>query len=743
MDAAAQAYQEPYRLQYHFSPKENWINDPCGMVYLDGEYHLMYQYNPFGTQWGSMSWGHAVSKDLVHWEELPVALFPDAQGQIFSGGAVIDHQNTAGFGDSAMVAIYTSAGTTQKQNIGYSLNKGRTWKKYAGNPVLQNQGVADFRDPQVFWHEETDRWIMTLAVMDRIEIYSSPNLKDWTYQSDFGSTVGAHGGVWECPDLFQLKVEGQSEPLWVMMVSINPGAPSGGSGTQYFLGNFNGSTFTLTDEFSALVNEEKVLPQGVLFEGFEGNTFAGWRIEGTAFGTKPAAGALPDQQQVAGYLGSQLANSYMNGDASQGKLKSSSFTIQHDFINFLIGGGNHPGKAEIRLIINGEVVAATTGQNEEKLRWKFWDVKEFEGLQASIEVVDEVTEGWGHINIDHIYFADEAIIDNTVSALWTDYGPDFYAGRSWDNQPTDTYERVWLAWMNNWAYAGALPTSTWCGSMSLPRSLQLRHNREGEVRLYQNPVNELNELRAAETPVSFTNLRVKELNQQIAANKVTGTSYEVQFTLVPGTTSTKTGLLVRKGESEQTEIGYDPSLNAIYIDRSQSGASFSGDLTKVFYAPLETEQQELKFRIYVDASSVEVFVNDGALVQTAHIFPSSQSDKLAFFGSDEVLVKAMDFWKMKSIWQAEPVLSSGEELLAQSIMVYPNPSKGQFRVRSKQAIAAIELFDVTGKQVGVKSFYQEAGITTVVASENQRPGLKFLRIYLKGGKTLVKKVITE
>ena len=279
--------------------------------------------------------------------------------------------------------------------------------------------------------------------------------------------------------------------------------------------------------------------------------------------------------------------------------------------------------------------------------------------------------------------------------------------------------------------------------MSLPRSLQLRHNQEGEVRLYQNPVNELNELRTAETPFSFTNLGVEELNQQIAASQVTGTRYEVQFTLVPGNTSTKTGLLVRKGTSEQTEIGYDPTLNAAYIDRSQSGASFSGDFTKVFYAPLETEQQELKFRIYVDASSVEVFVNDGALVQTASIFPSSQSDKLAFFGSDEVLVKAFDFWKMKSIWQAEPVLSSGEELLAQSIMVYPNPSKGQFRVRSEQVIEAIELFDVTGKQVGVKSFYQEAGITTVVASENQGPGLKFLRIYLKGGKTLVKKVITE
>lgn len=312
------------------------------MVFLDGEYHLMYQYNPQGTQWGNMSWGHAVSKDLVHWDELSVALFPDALGQIFSGGAVIDFHNTAGFGDSAMVAIYTSAGAEQTQSIAYSQDKGRSWVKYEGNPVLPNQGIVDFRDPMVFWHAETSKWIMALAVKDRIEFYSSPNLLDWSFESDFGIRTGAHGGVWECPDLFRLPVGGTQESQWVLMVSLNPGSPSGGSGTQYFLGDFDGSTFTLSAEFDALLNPVVVLPEGVLFEGFEGTSYEGWDVSGSAFGSGSVAGELPDQQVVTGYQGDRLVNSYLNGDASTGRLSASygmlncgmSFSFQNYLYHF-------------------------------------------------------------------------------------------------------------------------------------------------------------------------------------------------------------------------------------------------------------------------------------------------------------------------------------------------------------------------------------------------------------------------
>ena len=248
-------YKEKHRPQIHFSPPAKWMNDPNGMVFHNDEYHLFYQYFPDSTVWGPMHWGHAVSKDLVHWTNLPVALYPDSLGLIFSGSAVVDKNNTSGFGTAAnppMVAIYTyhseekeKAGRTdyQYQGIAYSTDNGRKWTKYQENPVLKNQGIKDFRDPKVFWHKETKKWIMILAVSDHIELWSSNDLKRWSKLSDFGHQHGGHGGVWECPDLFKLKVEGSEKEKWVMLVSINPGGPNGGSATQYFTGDFDGKTF--------------------------------------------------------------------------------------------------------------------------------------------------------------------------------------------------------------------------------------------------------------------------------------------------------------------------------------------------------------------------------------------------------------------------------------------------------------------------------------------------------------------
>lgn len=235
-------YNEKYRPQFHFSPEHGWMNDPNGMVYLDGEYHLFYQYNPYGTMWGNMHWGHAVSTDLTSWTYLPTAITPDSLGTIFSGSAVIDVNNTAGFGANAMVAIYTSAGKVQAQSIAYSTDKGRTFTKYANNPVLANTGIPDFRDPKVFWNEASNEWIMSLATKQTITFYGSSNLKEWTRLSEFGEGIGAHGGVWECPDLFPLVYNAKTK--WVLLVSINPGGPNGGSATQYFIGDFDGKTFT-------------------------------------------------------------------------------------------------------------------------------------------------------------------------------------------------------------------------------------------------------------------------------------------------------------------------------------------------------------------------------------------------------------------------------------------------------------------------------------------------------------------
>jgi len=235
-------YNETYRPQFHFTPQYGWMNDPNGMVYLDGEYHLFYQYNPYGAMWGNMHWGHAVSTDMVSWTYLPTAIAPDSLGTIFSGSAVVDINNTAGFGKNAIVAVFTSNGKTQRQSIAYSTDKGRTFTKYKGNPVLPNPGITDFRDPKVSWNEVSNKWIMTLATKQTITFYGSSDLKKWTKLSEFGQGLGSHAGVWECPDLFPLTYQGKTK--WVLTVSINPGGPNGGSATQYFIGSFDGTKFT-------------------------------------------------------------------------------------------------------------------------------------------------------------------------------------------------------------------------------------------------------------------------------------------------------------------------------------------------------------------------------------------------------------------------------------------------------------------------------------------------------------------
>ena len=231
---------EPYRPVYHFTPLFGWTNDPNGLVYKDGEWHLSYQANPYGTNHGNMHWGHAVSKDLAHWERLPPVIAPDELGSIFSGSAVVDAANTAGFGADALVAIYTSAGRGgQRQSIAYSLDNGRTYTKYEGNPVLSDPAQRDFRDPKVGWIG--NQWVMALATGQTISFYGSKDLKEWEFLSRFGEGIGSHEGVWECPDLLRFQVGGREK--WVLFVSINPGGPWGGSITQYFIGDFDGKRF--------------------------------------------------------------------------------------------------------------------------------------------------------------------------------------------------------------------------------------------------------------------------------------------------------------------------------------------------------------------------------------------------------------------------------------------------------------------------------------------------------------------
>ncbi|MCK8436583.1 glycoside hydrolase family 32 protein [Streptomyces sp. D2-8] len=498
-------YTETYRPQFHFTPEKNWMNDPNGLVYYKGEYHLFYQYNPNGNTWGDMSWGHAVSKDFVHWEELPLALSHDDEEMVFSGGAVVDWNNTTGFGtrkNPPMVAIYTSAyknGGKQAQSLAYSTDRGRTWTKYQGNPVL-DIGSDNFRDPKVQWHEPTKSWLMTvsLSAEHKVRFYSSKNLKDWDLLSEFGP-AGATGGVWECPDLFPLAVDGDENDIkWVLVVNINPGGIAGGSGSQYFIGDFDGEKFTAEDKGTytpptgtvvqdfegtdfgswtttgtafgqgpatgavdwqgavegfdgrGLANSfhggdgttgtlsspeftvdspylnfkvgggrhpheagtvmDRTPPEGTVLADFEGGTYGDWTATGDAFGSAPANGTLPDQGQVSGFLGDGLANTFLNGDSTTGTLTSPEFTIDRKYINFLIGGGNHPAGSDhptaVELLVDGQVVRGATGKDAEALNWASWDVEDLVGQKARIRIVDDNTGGWGHINVDHIMLSD-------------------------------------------------------------------------------------------------------------------------------------------------------------------------------------------------------------------------------------------------------------------------------------------------------------------------------------------------
>ncbi len=355
---------EQYRPYLHYTPESNWMNDPNGLVYYKGAYHLFYQYNPSGTGWGNMSWGHATSSDLLHWTEQPVAIPQtfNAGGtsieDIFSGSIVVDTDNTSGFGTTdnpPLVAIYTSAYTgahpslagRQAQSLAYSVDDGATWVKYVGNPVV-DRNSNNFRDPKVFWYSGPagDYWVMAAveAVDHRVVLYKSDDLKSWQHLSDFGP-ANSVGGIWECPDLFPLAVDGDPDNTkWVLVVNLNPGAVAGGSGGQYFVGDFDGVTFTSESTVSAAE-----LPEGTLLNGFDNGTYGGWTVNNEPgnwangpWGSAPASGSLPGQNPVSGFVGNGLVNSFLDVDWPKGTIESPGFTIDSDYVNFLVGGGNHP-----------------------------------------------------------------------------------------------------------------------------------------------------------------------------------------------------------------------------------------------------------------------------------------------------------------------------------------------------------------------------------------------------------------
>lgn len=506
-------YTERFRPQYHFSPEKNWMNDPNGLVYYEGEYHLFYQHTPFATlpDFERMHWGHAVSSDLIYWEELPPALPPGEDGAIFSGSAVVDHHNTSGFfneNGSGLVAIYTNNGNKaqpgkpQVQSIAYSKDKGRTWTKYEGNPVLFPDSTLDFRDPKVFWHEETSSWVMALAVQDRVEFYTSPNLKQWTFASAFGSNVvGTHRGIYECPDLFSLNVDGDpNKKKWVLILSVgdcngvnpsDPEPPAGGSGMMYFVGNFDGKTFTLDEP---------------------------------------------------------------------------------------------------------------------------------------IQSVDDLR--------------------------WIDFGSDFYAAVTWSNTPGGDGRRLWVAWMNNWRYAGTLPTEKWRGNTSIPRELKLKTNVNGLV-LIQEPIAEFDRIRSPFAALEHVTIE-PDFNP-LAEITVDKAELIAEFELG---TATEFGIKVRKSVHEETVVGYNAVASKLFVDRTKSGrADFHQDFAAKHEAPLAPVHNRVQLSIFLDLSTVEVFGGGGVVVISDTIFPAPESSGLELYAlGGTVKLLSLQINKLESIWMSNDIV---------------------------------------------------------------------------------------
>lgn len=624
------------------------MNDPNGMVFYDGEYHLFYQYNPAGITWGHMSWGHAVSRDLVHWEHLPLALAEENDIMIFSGSAVVDWKNSSGFGlngQPPMIAIYTGHYTKkplQNQQIAYSNDRGRTWTKYSRNPVL-DVNMADFRDPKVFWHEASSQWVMTVALPAerKVHFYVSPNLKQWKYTGEFGGR-GATGGQWECPDLFPLSVEGGGRK-WVLIVNINPDGPTGGSGCQYFVGEFDGSRFTAE---ASPASRAEFIPKGKVLGDFE-NGYSGWKAEGTAFGPAPATGTLLGQQAVTGYKGRGYVNSFNGGDPTQGTLTSPPFEITGSHINFLIGGGAH-AETRMDLRIDGKTLRTATGRDQEQLMWQSWDVRELAGRRAELQIVDHHSGGWGHLNVDHILLANSTARGAIEPVLWADYGADFYAGVSWSDIPAQDGRRLWLGWMSNWTYANQVPTTPWRSAMSIPRELSLRKTSAG-YRLIQRPAREHASLRG--NTRLLKEVSIEEANAGLAEWKSAHGLVEIalEFENLIGKKSVAFRLL--NDQKEVTEIRFDAGSGRLSLDRTKSGrVDFHPQFAAVHTAPLVVKKGRASIHLFLDTSSVEVFSGAGEVVLTDLILPTSaplQFEIVPGPDSDDVRVRHLELWELK------------------------------------------------------------------------------------------------
>lgn len=626
-------YKEKYRPQYHFSLPDRWIGDPTGMFFYQGEHYLNY--------------GEGITDDFVHWK-FGEPKFQRREGvAMMSGSAVFDKNNTSGFGtkdNPPIVAIYSELrhkDIMQFQSVSYSLDGGKTFTPYKNNPVIDINNT-EFRDPTVFWYAPEEKWIMIVAMAaeTKVHFYGSYNLKDWDFLSEFGPK-GVQQGVWECPDIFPLPVNGDPNNVkWVLEVDVQP--LSG----QYFVGDFDGEKFVIDPSFEKQINYDKYNPGGEVLFDFE-NNLSQWEIKGDAFNQSPALGPLENQGAILNIEGSKLVNTFYNGDRGKGSALSPEFTIQKSHINFLIGGGNHPEKLAVNLIVDGEVVNSTSGINTETLTWTGWDVKEFKNKKARIEIVDDFDGGFGHILVDHIMQSDQLAVNKREKGPWIDYGPDFYAVRSWQHRVENGNRRIWIAWMNNWLYARDLPTKPFHGIQSIPRSVSLVH-QQGEYELLQQPVKELKELRGKHFQLKNHKVSRVEKAKSIQPKQNT---YELVAEIDLGD-SDKAGLNLNVGKGQKTIVYFDKNTDELVLDRSTSGETdFGTSFANQYRAPMQANNNKIKLHIFVDASSIEVFGSNGSVVLSALIFPDPTKNGIELFATGgEATFLGLDVWELNSIW---------------------------------------------------------------------------------------------
>jgi sucrose-6-phosphate hydrolase SacC (GH32 family) len=650
--ARAAAYQEEFRPQIHFTPATNWMGAPSALVWHEDEYHLFYPMNPKGAEPGATVLAHAVSEDLVDWQHLPPAVRADESRMALTGGGLNDERNSSGFGrgnNPPLVLIYSAhdpTNGTQTVHLSYSTDRGRSWIRHRPDPVF-NSGQGEFRDPRVFWHEGGRRWVMVAALPfeRKVRFYASADLKRWNYLSEFGP-AGSTLSIWESPDLFSLRVRKGRDTIekWVLLVNVRSGAPSGGSGTQYFVGGFDGTRFVPDPRFPRA--EPEFVPVPTLLVDFD-QDYRRWTVTGDAFGTAPAR--VKEYRHLNGPRGEGFVHTGIPGNPARGTLTSPEFPMDDDYLSFLIGGGNYPGRTCFNLLVDGAVVRTATGDNTEALSWKSWDIRPFRGKRAKLQIVDEEAGEWGHILLDHVVFSDLPARPGWEPTLWFDYGPDF----SGTTVLTDTRKReprvISAGWLNNWRYAERIPTRPWRGMLSLPRELTLRETSTG-FRVAQEPVEEVRRLRDRKHRLGKAS--VAQVNEWLGRRQLAGRLWELELLVESPNPTSEFGLNFFESTNQITVLRCNLRLSTITLDRSQSGRSeFHSAFADVYNAPLPLAPEGLRLRIFLDASSIEVFAGDGQTALSALLFPGRSRKPFEFWALDKALV----IWEV-NLYELEPVV---------------------------------------------------------------------------------------